>query len=76
MARSIDDVEMVPCISSNIAQVGYSEEDNTLFVEVTSGGVYQYSGVDLQTYENLRDAGSVGGYFARSIRGSYPSRRV
>ena len=68
------EIELNPCISSNIAAHGW--EDGTLVIEFVSGDVWAYSGVSEDTYFNLRDAASVGGFFARNIKGSYPARRV
>ena len=73
---NVDDVEMVDVISSNIAAIGFSEEDNTLFVEFTRGGIYSYSGVPKEEFDNLRDAGSVGGYFASNIKRAYRGTKV
>lgn len=72
----IDDIEMIPVISSNIAEIGYSEEDEFLVVEFKSGDRWGYSGVPYDVFAGLRDAGSVGSFFAREVKGSYPSRRL
>jgi hypothetical protein len=69
-------IQTEPCVSSNIAELGYDEESETLRVVFVSGSVYDYDGVPLQEYENLRDAASVGGYFSQNIRNSYDGRRV
>lgn len=78
MARQADSdsIEMESVVSSNISAVGWDQDSHTLQVEFSSGDVWQYDNVSREVYENLRDAGSVGGYFASAIKNRYTGRRV
>lgn len=69
-------MEMTRVESSNIEQVGYEEESETLQVEFKNGGMYQYFDVPQHVYEELRDADSVGKYLAYSIKGIYRYSKV
>lgn len=69
-------MEMTRVESSNIEQVGYEEESETLQVEFKNGGMYQYFDVPQHVYEELRDADSVGRYLAYSIKGTYRYSKV
>ena len=62
--------------SSNVAAVGYDENGGTLQVEFHNGGTYQYFDVPEHLFESLRDAGSVGGFLAAHIKGSYRFSKV
>ena len=62
--------------SSNVQSVGYDETSETLEVEFKNGSVYQYFGVPEQVYQQLKNAGSVGGYLASDIKGEYRFSRV
>ena len=57
--------------SSNLAQVGYDFESNTLEIEFHSGGVYQYFDVPEVVYTGLMNASSHGKYFHRNIKNNY-----
>jgi hypothetical protein len=57
--------------SSNIDRIGYDEPSKTLAIEFRTGALYHYYEVPKVVFEGLRDAGSVGAYFAQNIKGSY-----
>ena len=65
-----------PVSSTNLASVGYDPSNQTLEVEFNSGGVYQYFDVPEHVHEELLAAGSVGSYFARSIKNSFACSQV
>jgi hypothetical protein len=69
-------MEMIPVSSTSIAAVGYDEGSQTLQVEFNNGTRYQYFDVPEQVFNELRDAGSPGGYFASNIKGVYRFSRV
>jgi hypothetical protein len=62
--------------SSNIAEIGYDPDTETLEVMFHHGGVYQYYNVPAFMYERLMQAGSVGIFFNSEIKGHYPETRV
>lgn len=62
--------------STSIASVGYDPDTETLEVEFTNGGVYQYDDVSAEQHAALLAAPSIGKYFAAVIRRGFPSRKV
>jgi hypothetical protein len=54
--------------SSAIAQVAYDWQRRIMQIEFRDGGICQYAGVSLHTYQELLKADSKGGYFNRNIR--------
>ena len=69
-------MERVNVVSSNINSVGYEESSNTLEIEFKSGSVYQYFNVPQEVYNELLQAGSIGGYFVKNIRDTYRSYKI
>jgi KTSC domain len=62
--------------STNVASAGYDEATETLEVEFTNGGVYQYFNVGSALYEQFLAAPSKGQFLNVYIRSSYPYSRV
>ena len=56
-------MERQPVTSSNLAEVGYDPELETLEVQFRHGGVYQYFNVPAFMYERLMSADSLGSFF-------------
>lgn len=69
-------MERQPVTSSNIVSVGHDQNVDVLEVEFQSGAVWQYHGVTAETHANMIAAPSVGGYFAREIRGNYNEAKI
>lgn len=78
-------MEREPVKSSNIASVGYDPARKVLEVEFSSGGVFQYTGVEPEHHVRLINAGkpgwdrkapSAGKYFHSHIRGKYPATKL
>lgn len=65
-----------PVSSSNLRSVGYDEESRTLEIEFHSGGVYEYYDVPAETFRELVQADSRGGYFHDHVRGEYDYRQI
>jgi KTSC domain-containing protein len=65
-----------PVSSSVIVAIGYDEEAETLEVELVSGTIYRYYGVDPDVYEDFRAASSKGRFFNRYIKDAYPWENV
>jgi hypothetical protein len=77
MSPSDGMIPRAPVRSSNIASVGYDADSQRLHVEFANGGVYEHQGVPADVAAELRDAESVGSYYARNIRkGPYPARKL
>ena len=62
--------------SSNLASVGYNEENEILEIEFNHGGIYQYFNVPINEYEALMSADSHGKYFAANIRNDYEYSKI
>jgi hypothetical protein len=62
--------------SSNLAEVGYDSDLETLEVQFKSGGIYQYFNVPAFMYERLMSADSIGRFFNAEIKGHYPEAKV
>jgi hypothetical protein len=62
--------------SSAISSVGYDRKANTLELEFSSGGVYDYYEVPPKVYAALMAAESKGRFVSERIRGQYRSERV
>ncbi len=67
-------MQMVSVSSSNIASIGY--EDNTLYIQFNSGGLYSYCNVPLSVYNSLMSADSKGKYFHAHIKDYYSYKRL
>ncbi|MBD1821078.1 KTSC domain-containing protein [Cyanobacteria bacterium FACHB-DQ100] len=67
---------MLPVQSSMANAVGYDPDQHLLQVQFKNGAVYQYEGVDVETWHELQDTDSPGRFFNREIKGSYRSRRL
>ena len=61
--------------SSNILSIGYDEDNRILEVEFP-GGVYKYSEIPKQVYEEFMAAPSYGRYFYQNIRDKYNTEKV
>lgn len=62
--------------SQAIRSVGYDVEERTLEVEFSTGRVYRYRGVSPGAHAALMGAPSIGAYFNRHVRDSYPHEEL
>lgn len=62
--------------SSNIISVGYDGKTETLEVEFIRSGVYQYSDVPKDVYEDFIKASSIGKFFYANIKEKYSYNKV
>jgi len=62
--------------SSNLASIGYDEENEILEIEFNHGGIYQYFDVPKEEYEALMNADSHGKYFVANIREDYEYEKI
>jgi hypothetical protein len=69
-------MDRTPVTSSAIRSVGYDPATKELDVELGSGQVYRYSGVEPEAHEQFMKAESPGRHFQISIRACYPSKRL
>ncbi len=69
-------MERIAVTSSNIAEVGYDKESQTMEILFSNGRIYQYFDVPDQTYHDLLTASSHGQFLAREIKGRFRYARV
>ena len=62
--------------SSSLRSIGYDRATATLEVEFRSGGIYQYEGVTVEIWNQLRNATSIGRFFQDQVRDHFPTTRV
>lgn len=61
-------VKWVEVKSSNIKQIKYNPESRMLLIQFHSGGIYSYTPVTEEGYQELLKAESHGEYFAKHIK--------
>jgi hypothetical protein len=66
----------IPVESSSVKAIGYEPDTETLEVEFTSGGVYQFAGVSQFAYDSFMAAESKGHHFAVYVRACFESIRL
>lgn len=54
--------------SSNIAEIGYNEEKQKLYIQFKEGGLYSYHPVTPKQWKEMQKAESKGSYFWKNIR--------
>ncbi|MFW9260237.1 KTSC domain-containing protein [Nostoc sp. KVJ20] len=69
-------IVMLPVVSSMAMAVGYDRNEQILQVEFQSGAVYQYLGIDEDTWEDLHSSNSIGSFFNQEIKGRYDCDRL
>lgn len=69
-------IAMLPVSSSMAIAVGYDRDEHILQVEFQNGGVYQYLGVDEDTWEDLHASDSIGSFYNQEIKGKYDCDRL
>jgi hypothetical protein len=68
--------QMTPVSSSNVAEVGYDEQAQEVYVRFLNGSLYVYKGVPKFEYEGLLNAPSAGSYLHRNFKNVYPYERI
>lgn len=67
----MEEVKMYAVESTNLNEIGYDEDNCTLYIRFQDGGLYQYEEFPPDQWEAFRAAGSPGSFFHRSIKGRY-----
>ena len=62
--------------SSNVAEITYDDQTQTLQVEFKNGGVYQYFDVPQNIYDAFASAESKGRFLISQIKGAFRYARV
>lgn len=68
--------EMQQVSSSNIAEIGYDEVDQTVYVRFLNNSLYVHKGVPQIEYDGLLNAPSLGSYLHRNFKGVYLYERI
>jgi hypothetical protein len=68
--------QMQPVSSSNVAELGYDEANQIVYVRFLNGTVYTYKGVPQFEYDGLLNAPSIGSYLHRNFKNLYPYERI
>jgi hypothetical protein len=69
-------VEMIAVSSSNVAEIGYDETNQTLYVRFLNNTLYIYKGVPAGEFNGLLNAPSIGSYLHRNIKNLFPYERI
>lgn len=69
-------VDREPVTSSSIRSVGYDAASETLEIEFTGTGVYQYLSVPQFMWERLMAADSMGKFFNAEIKNAFACEKV
>ena len=70
-------MKRMPVVSSNVSEIGYDPQTETLEVAFKHGGVYQYFGVPAAIYYELVAAPSIGRYLEVNVKkADYRFRKV
>jgi hypothetical protein len=62
--------------AGSLRAIGYDEPNRLLRVELTSGGLVEYSGVSSDTWRRFSSSGSMWSFFRDNIEENYSERRV
>ena len=66
----------IPVPSTEITQVGYQEDSETLEIKFEHGGVYQFFNVPSSVFAEFMSASSKEGYYHSKIGERFPCSRV
>lgn len=70
------DREMHQVSSSNVAELGYDEDNKIVYVRFHNGSLYKYNNVPSWEYEALYNAPSIGSYLNRNFKNVYAYERI
>lgn len=62
--------------STNLEWISYDEDEEKLYVQFRSGGLYEYDNVPQKVFDGLLKAGSKGRYHAIKIKWEYPYKKL
>lgn len=67
---------MIDVVSSNLSQVGYEEENQTLKVVFKNGDLYHYFGVPKEVFELMLKSESIGKFFNQHVKNKYQYGKI
>lgn len=62
--------------STNLEWISYDEDEEKLYIQFRSGGLYEYDNVPQKVFDGLLKAGSKGRYHAIKIKWEYPYKKL
>ena len=71
-----NEIDMYSVSSSNISEVGYDNQTETVLVRFLNNTLYAYKGVPETLFEELKTAPSVGSYLNNNFKNRYSYERV
>lgn len=74
--KSMPGIKMIPVKSSNVVEMGYDAEMQTLAVTFRGDRWYVYNFVPPEKWEELKKTDSVGAYLHDKIIGNYSCEKV
>ncbi len=69
-------MDRTPVVSSNVASIGYDEEEAILEIAFNSGAIYEYYGVPPEVFDDFMMSSSKGKYMWDHIRDIYEYERI
>jgi hypothetical protein len=66
---------MTPVSSSNVAALGYDDDNQEVYVRFLDNRLYIYKGVPSFEYDGLKNAPSIGSYLHRNFKNVYVYER-
>jgi hypothetical protein len=72
----MDEIQMHPVESSNIAAIGFREADSTLRVQFTNGASYEAPGATKADFDAFLAAKSKGVHFHKVIKSAFAFKKV
>lgn len=73
---TVEGVEMIPVVSSNVGAIGYDAENSVLYVRFLGGDVYRYYGVPEDVWSQFQTAPSKGKFVWRALRDQYSYDKI
>lgn len=67
-------IALTPVKSSNISEMGWN--DGVLHVRFSGGGLFSYSGITSQMYNDLLNAPSIGSHFSKHIKTKHKGTKL
>lgn len=76
LPQAPEPIALLPVSSSMANTIAYDPQEQILQLEFHNGAIYQYSGVEEDTWEDLQAADSIGSFYNHNIKGRYQSERI
>jgi len=73
---ALEEVEFFPVESTNVDQIGYDDDDMSLYIRFINGALYVYEGVPPDVWEQLLYTPSKGKFIHTDLKNIYPYARV